>query len=323
VIASVLLALGSAMSFAVSTVVQHRAASSCPEEAGTGRVFKLVRRLVQHPAWLCGQGAAVVGLVLHALALRDGAVVMVQPILSSGLVLSLVLGALVDRRHPGRPLPDRGQWASALLVAVGLGLFLLTAHPEGGRSAGRPLAIALCLVGAIGVALLAAAWAWRPTAPHRALVLGLASGCGFGVTGLLLKALMAINVGQWLVSWPFYALLISGAIGITMAQWAYQAGSLIESLPTMAVLEPVIAIGLAGPLFGETLAPGLLAHAGQLLGVVVLCTGVVTLARRTARREQPELVVLSGGVVGGSTFPTPVREIGTGSTRLSRVRSAS
>lgn len=308
-IASALLAIGSALSFAVSTVVQHRAASSVPEQGGGRGVFRLVRRLLAHPAWLAGQGAAVCGLVLHALALREGAVVLVLPLLSSGLVLSLVLGAVVDRVHPGRPLPDRVQWSAALLVVLGLVVFLLAAHPEAGRGTASNTALALCFAGAAGVALLATAYSLRRSRPHRALVLGIASGCGFGVTGLVLKALVDVELSQWLVSWPFWALICSGAVGIVMAQWAYQTGVLIESLPVMAVLEPVIAIGLAGPVFGEVLAPGMSAHAGQVVGVVVLLTGVVLLARRTASREQQQCVAdvaVAGAVIGGSTFPTPV-----------------
>ncbi|MPR00370.1 hypothetical protein GB931_21090 [Modestobacter sp. I12A-02628] len=303
-IAAVLLALGSASAFAVSTVVQHRAASSVDSGQGAGRVLRLLQKLIRHPVWLAGQFAAVVGLTLHAFALHHGAVVLVQPLLSSGLVLSLVLGAVVDRLHPGRALPDRVQWAAAVVVVVGLGVFLLAAHPGEGRGA-TDLALGLCVAAAVGVALLAAVWALRPNAPHRALVLGIASGCGFGSTGLQLKALVEVDVDRWLVSWPFYALVLSGAVGITMAQWAYQTGALIESLPAMAVLEPLIAIGLAGPVFGESLALGAVARSGQLIGVVLLVGGVLVLARRSAGREQPELAAAAGGVVGASPFPTP------------------
>jgi hypothetical protein len=72
-----------------------------------------------------------------------------------------------------------------------------------------------------------------------------------------------------------------------VAQWGYQAGPLVESLPVATVLEPVLAVALAGPLFAEHLAPGALDRGGQLLAAVTLLAGIVVLARRTAQREQP------------------------------------
>ena len=46
------------------------------------------------------------------------------------------------------------------------------------------------------------------------------------------------------------------------------------------MLEPVVAAGIASYTFGEALAPGLVAHAGQLAGLLLLAGGVIDLARR-------------------------------------------
>ncbi|CAB4901343.1 MAG: hypothetical protein F2825_01500 [Actinobacteria bacterium] len=282
---SVLLALLSACAFAVSTVVQHRAATTAGQDLPEGAVLRLVGKLVRNRAWIGGQAAALCGFLLHAAALKFGPVVVVQPLLSGGLVISLALGALVDRRHPGRVLPEKGQWISAGVVAVTLGLFVLSARPDHGGSFARPGPLLACVGAAAAVMLLAALWALRPRAPHKALALGLGAGFGFGITGLLLKDVVAHPPGELLTSWTTYLLLVSGAASITFAQWAYQSGSLIECLPVMAVLEPLVAVGLAAPVYGERLAPGLLATTGQVVGVVGLVIGVAVLARRTAARD--------------------------------------
>jgi len=284
-VTAVVLALLSACMFAVSTVVQHRAATSASEDVGTGKVLRLIGALVSHRGWLAGQAAALTGFLLHAGALRHGAVVIVQPLLSGGLVISLALGALVDRRHPGRPLPDRGQWLAAGAVVGALALFVLSAAPQHGSAEARPVALLLCLAGLVVVATAAALWARRPGAAHRALALAVASGLGFGITGLLVKDVVARPPGEWLFSWTTYVLLATGATSIVFAQWAYQSGALIEALPVMAVLEPLVAVGLAGPVYGERLAPGFVMHAGQVVGVVGLTVGVLVLARRSAANE--------------------------------------
>src|SRR3954447_17458848 len=153
---AVLLALLSALSFAVSTVTQHRAATSCEVRPGRWAALRLAGRLLRTPAWLAGQCAAACGFVVHGVALRFGPVTLVQPLLSSGLVLTLALGALVDRRHPDRPLPDRRQWLAAVVIAGGVVTFLLAAAPR----PGTPLGKAPVLLGAAGLAFagLAAAF---------------------------------------------------------------------------------------------------------------------------------------------------------------------
>jgi drug/metabolite transporter (DMT)-like permease len=276
---AVLLALLSACAFAVSTVAQHGAAAAVPA-GGHPSGLRWLAGLLRHRAWLCGQASAAAGFALHAYALRLGRVVIVQPVLSSGLVLTLGLGALLARRLPAGARPDAGSWLAAGVVAAGLCAFLLSAHPSGGSGHARPE----LLVGAVGGALLAVAaaagWSRRPGRAHRALALGIAAGCGFGVTGLLLKQVVA--PGPWTAAgWPAAALLVVGAASIGCAQYAYRAGSLIESLPALTVLEPLTAVLLAGPVFGERLAAAPTSVLGQLLGLVALTTGVVVLARRS------------------------------------------
>jgi hypothetical protein len=275
----VVLALLSALSFATSTVVQHRAVSSASAAPGRRRALRLVLGVLTNRVWLAGQVAAVAGIVLHALALRSGAVVLVQPLLSAGLVISLVLGALADRGHPGRRTPVRAEWLAAGVVVLGLTVFLLTARPAPGTTTGRPGVLVATTVGELLLCAAAYGWSRRPRAPHRALALGIAAGSGFGVTGLLLKDVVSHPITSWWHSWALLALVLVAALAFPAAQLAYRAGALIESLPTMTVLEPVVAVALASVAFGETLAGGWAAHAGQLAGLVLLTVGVLSLAR--------------------------------------------
>lgn len=281
---AVLLALFSASAFATSTVVQHRAATTVGEQHGGGPVA-LFMRLLRTPAWLAGQGAAVLGFVLHGAALRFGPVVVVQPLLSAGLVLTLALGALVDRRHPGRPLPSRVQWIASGIVVLGLIVFLLSAHPRHGVVTGRALVLLLAGAGSLIVALGAVWWRRMPDRPHKAFALGVAAGCGFGITGVLLKQVVRHPPHNWHTVWPLLLMIVVGATSIVLAQSAYQTGALIESLPPLTVLEPVVAVAVASRAYGEHLHPGWMPHVGQALGLVLLATGVVIIARAEMSRH--------------------------------------
>ena len=226
---AVLLALVCAVLFATAAVVEHRVANSATVEPGRSAALRLILRLVRSRAWLVGQLCSAVGFVVHGLSLRFGPVVLVQPILSFGLVITLVMGAVVDRRHPDRPLPSRAQWASAAVVVLGLVMFLRTAHPRHGEGTGKADVL---MTGGLAVLLLgvaALAWNHNHGHAHRALALGVAAGCGFGMTGVLLKQVVHESPTSWSAIWPLLLLVLCGGTSIICAQSAYQAGALIES----------------------------------------------------------------------------------------------
>jgi drug/metabolite transporter (DMT)-like permease len=284
---AVLLALVCAVLFATAAVVEHRVANNATVEPGRSAALRLIVRLVRSRAWVAGQLCSAVGFVVHGLALRFGPVVLVQPILSFGLVITLVMGAVVDRRHPDRPLPSRAQWASAAVVVLGLVLFLRTAHPRHGAGTGKADVL---MTGGLAVLLLgvaALAWNHNRTHAHRALALGVAAGCGFGMTGVLLKQVVHAAPTNWSAIWPVLLLVLCGATSIICAQSAYQAGALIESLPSLTVLEPVVAVVVASMAYGERLHPGALWHVGQLAGLVLLAAGVTGIARAEGKRHTP------------------------------------
>jgi hypothetical protein len=276
VLTATLLALAGACAFAVSTVVQHRTAADTAAAGGGRWLVRLVRR----PGWLAAQAAGALGVVLHAAALRSGPVALVQPLLAGGLVVSLALGAWVDRRHPGRRLPGRRQWLAAAAVAAGLTAFLLAARPATGTSVAHPAGLALATVAALVVGGAAAVWTRRPGRPHRALVLGAAAGTGFAVTGLLLKQLTGVPVPSWPAAGTALQLAAVALVAIALSQAAFAAGPLVDSLPVSTVLEPAVGVLLAGPLFGEALLPGAGARLGQLAGALLLGAGLVALARQ-------------------------------------------
>jgi hypothetical protein len=62
-----------------------------------------------------GIGADVGGYVFEALALGVGTLVLVQPILSTSLLMSLFLGGAINNRHI-----SRSGWISACVLAIGV-----------------------------------------------------------------------------------------------------------------------------------------------------------------------------------------------------------
>ncbi len=199
---------------------------------------------------------------------------LVQPLLATGLVLALVLGAATGAR------PSRGQWLAAGAAALGLALFLVAAAPAAGP--GRSSGPALPLATAGALALLALALALRRAgAPHPAAALGTAAGAGLGVAAPLLKQVVSTPLAALPGSWAPYALLVLGGSALALTQEAFAAGPLVESLPGLSVLEPLVAVALGALALGEGLAGGPAARLGEAAGLVLAVGGVLGLSLRT------------------------------------------
>jgi hypothetical protein len=103
------LALAGSGCYAVAAVTQQSVASRLP----AGRAFDpaVLVRLVHRPAWLAGLAAVIAGFVLQAAALGLGRLVVIEPVLASGLLFALALAAWRDRRFL-----SRAEWAATLAV---------------------------------------------------------------------------------------------------------------------------------------------------------------------------------------------------------------
>lgn len=274
------LALLAALAFAVATVLQHRAAAAAEAPVGEASLTRLAVHLTGRPLWLLGAVAGAVGLLLHAWAVHVGQLVVVQPLLVLGLPLSLAAGAALERTRP-----SRAQVVAALLAAAGLAIFLLSARPQAGTALGRTGVLLAASGGVVLVLVAAVRWGRHPRTRHRALLLGLAAGSGFGVTGVLLKQAVDTPAGQLLRTWPLVALLAVGVPSVVVAQWAFQSGSLSSCLPAMTMMEPVVAVVLGALGFSEQLDATFPGRAGQLLGLLLTLVAVVRLAKLQSEQE--------------------------------------
>jgi drug/metabolite transporter (DMT)-like permease len=193
---AVIAALGSAMCFATSSALQQHGAARAPR--GSGLHLGLVLHLVRRPIWLAGMAAASGTFVLQALALASGQLMVVQPLLVTGLLFALPLSVALERRRP-----SLSEWVWASVLVVGLATFLLAAHPRATAALpddGRLWQVGLVVLAvAAAVAVFASALGGR----HRAMVLGAAAGLTFGVTAGLIKYCCALTAREglgWLVA---------------------------------------------------------------------------------------------------------------------------
>ena len=261
---AVVFALTAALANAVNLMTQHKASIGAPKRV---KGWRLALYLPRQPLWLLGVAAAVGSFIFQALALHNGPLSVVQPVLITELVFTLVLRRIWIHQDVAR-----AAWASVSVVCVTLAVFLAVGEPTGGHpfpAAKQWLSAGLVFGGAIAV--LAAATGL--TASMEASFLKTAT-----------KTLSVTGVGGMLTDWPVYAFIAAIITGALLQQAALHVGPLSVSQPILVITDPFASIILSVWLFGEhfTNSPAKVAIAA--VAFAVMAAGV-TMLTRTAPQD--------------------------------------
>lgn len=274
---TVVLALFAALSNAAASVLQRRAAAQDEDRAGARHtMLRSLLRLVRDRYWVGGAALLALTTVLQAAALAVGSLAVVQPLMATELLFTLVVGSAVFHRRP-----DSRTWLAFVALAVGLALFLGSAAPAPGHdtaTAGRWVWAGLALF--VLMTVLASVGSLVHGAP-RAALFGSASAVGFGGTAALLKELtgrLSQGVGEVLTQWPPYATAVLGVASFLLLQSALRAGTLAASQPALTLGDALTSVALGWALFGEEILLGVRVLP-ELIGVALIGIGSVGLAR--------------------------------------------
>ena len=281
--AAIVLALAAALLYAISAVLQQKAAAEAPQDKAMRP--SLMLHLLRQPRWLLGYAADWSAFGCEAIALGLGSLIVVQPVLSSGLLFAL----LIDARWFHRPM-SRNDWLAAGALTVGLVVFIAAGAPAGGVDQaalttwlawGTP-AVALVVVGVVA--------GFQTSGTRRAVLFALTTGAAYGLTAALTKTTMSLlgdGVGTALTSWEPYALAAFAGIGMLANQSAFQAGSLTAAMPTQVCTAQVVGIALGVAVFQEHLSTDTIADwAVVALAVAAMGAGVIQLARSAGAAEE-------------------------------------
>jgi drug/metabolite transporter (DMT)-like permease len=268
-------ALTSALLYAVASVLQHHSASTMPTEKSM-RVGLLVA-LAARPLWMLGILADIGAYAAQFVALGHGSLVLVQPLLVTGLLFALPIGAAVSHRRL-----SMGEWAAAAAVVVGLAVFLVVASPGSGHDDATSAAWGVTAGAVMGPVSLIVVVAIRRQGASRATLLAAAAGGVMGLAAALTKAVahqLGIGVGHALGSWETYGLLACAGLGLLLVQSAFQAGPLRWSLPMLTVTETVVGIVIGAVLLAETISSAPEDIVLELVSLGVMAAGVFALGK--------------------------------------------
>lgn len=285
---AVVFALCGGLCYAIASVVQQRVAAEQPPELSLSP--RLIVSLAHRPLWLLGIAVDVAAYGFEAAALGFGSVLVVGPLLCSGLLFALPFASF----RTGRRV-TKAEMIPAVIVSAGLALYVQVGAPSGTTSHASHVAWALAALFVIAAAGTSVALGRRAREPgRRALYYGLATGVVYSLTAVLTKATvdrLTPSVLPILGHWQLYALVLASIVGLVLNQSAFQAGHVAASLPAMSVVNPVLASLMGVVLFGEHLnANGALAWFVAGASIVSMFVGTWWLARSPLVTEEVEHV---------------------------------
>lgn len=279
-------AVAGAASFGLASAVQQRATKEVPT---TGTLDpRLILELIRRPGWVLGVATVVVGLSLQLVALAFGPLVLVQPLLVTGVLFGALFSALLARHRV-----DRLVVLGSLGCVAGLSALLLLARPTGAtRRADEgwallPLALALAVL-VLGCLAVAA----RFSGAVHVAALAAATGVLYGITAGLMKVVTGQFRAGGLVE-PFghpvlYVVCAVGPMGFLLSQNTFQQGTLIApALAIITIVDPLVGMAIGVSWLGEQVNSSPAVLAGQVISAVVLVGSVTLLAHRGTqlRRE--------------------------------------
>jgi hypothetical protein len=270
---TIVYALLAALCNAVNVITQHLASTSGPR-----RGWRLAGYLMRNPLWLSGWIALAGGFVFQALALHDGQMSVVQPLLVTELVFALVarrfwLGQAI------RPLT----WWAAVTTCASLAVFVATAEPHGGHAVPASHEWLTAGGATVGAAALLTLAGLRGSPARRAALLASATAIMWALVATFIKtftlSLAQFGVAGMFLHWPVYALAASGLVTELLQQATLHVGPLSVSQPLLVIVDPLVSIVLSVWIFDEYFTENALRLALGAAGFVVMCAAVAVLTR--------------------------------------------
>jgi len=280
----IVFALLAALSNAVNEATQHIASIAAPRRSSG---WRLVVYLFRNPLWLFGWVALAAAFVFQALALHDGLLSIVQPVLATELVFMLVLRRFWIHQSI-RPVT----WAAAAVTCVGLTVFVIAGQPGGGQPTATSkhwFAAGLACCACAAALAIAARWG---SPSLRAALYGSASAVMWALVATFIKAttdtLTQFGVGGMFTHWPIYALAAGSVAALFLMQAALHVGPLRASQPFIVIVDPIVSIALSVWLFSEHFTSDRAVLALAAAGFAVMCAGVVILTQTAPATMQAD-----------------------------------
>lgn len=244
----------------------------------------LIARLVHNRRWLAGIAVMAAGYLVQAWTLGHLTLSVTEPLLTTNLIFALLLAVPLS----GQTL-RKTEIVGAVLLTAGVAALSLTRTVKApsesfGSSSHWPAAAGIAVI----VVLLVQLGRSRSSG-LRATLTGTAAGLMLGIADAFTRRSVQIIDGRHplhlVLTWPGYSAVLASIIALWLMQSAFNAAPLHASLPAVTAAEPTAGIVLGVVVFGDRvhISPWLVTV--QVVGVVIMVTGVILVARAPIFRD--------------------------------------
>jgi drug/metabolite transporter (DMT)-like permease len=268
-------AAGASVAFNVGVILQ--AADARREPAAEGLRLSLLTHLLHRRRWLAGLALGGVGFGLQVVALSLAPFVVVQPVLATGLLLMLYLGA--------RILGERVGWAEvAGVVGITAGIGLLAWGTPTGVETVTSQAAVISVMGAMAmVALIPFVLRGRGRLDSATFVI-VASALAYGASNIGTKLVSdGIAGGAWvLVAIWLAATAAIGLVGLTTEMTALQRRPATFVVPVSFAIQTFLPIAFEPIYLTERWGSAAVDGIPLIVGLALIALGAIAVARTRA-----------------------------------------
>lgn len=237
---------------------------------GEASALTVFRSLVTDWRWLTGFVATSLGWVLFVYATSLGDISLVQPLMSAGDLLLVIMAVMFLKERLGAI-----EWTGVLLTVLGAVALAWEAEDSMITSFGATrLLIMLGILGVLGAALLLANRRSRSPEIGLALVVGMCFGAG----SILTKALTVgyAGPGQSVLTWSILidpmllSVVVANVAGLILLQAAFQRGRAAVIVPLQLAMANGITVAAGILVFAENVTLLRALGIGLIIGGTVL-----------------------------------------------------
>jgi hypothetical protein len=289
---AVVAALAAALLLGISSVADQRSTKRVERrQVLSPRIFA---DLARQPLWLTALVTNIAGFALQVVALDNGSIAVVQPLLVCDLVFAVLIAFFLGRRKVRR-LPGGKRTVAFIFIGVGAAAAGIAGFLAIGRPSAGTTHVGLSVLPALAGGLIVVVGGCLAVANRyqnlRPLALALACGVNYGVAAFVTK-LLTSEFGGGLVAvlthWPIYVLAVVGPLGYLLNQDAFQQGTFLA--PVQAIItsaDPVVSIALGITWLNVRLQSSPGAIAGEVVSILVMITGIAITANHAPTAAGP------------------------------------
>lgn len=250
------------------------------KEPGLGKLFskKLTIALAKNKKFISGIGFQLLASLMEIIALSQGSLVLVGPLLTLDIVL---LWLIISYKN--KLTITKKNWLAVFLIVGGLVIFTISTHPKNTYVSYSLEDWLVVMFGIISL-IISAYFVMKKakSARLKAGVLGLATATNFalnaGLVKLIFNQIKLHGIETIIVGWPLYVLLIFAAVSVVLTQNTFHAGPLVISQPIIEIFQAVTAVFIGIYLFNGVISTGALSISADVISAVFISFGIIILA---------------------------------------------